>query len=268
MTTITNDNGRRGVAVSVDLDGTPVHCWQAIATGAGISSWFLPTDVDERVGGEIRFHFEPGESSGGSVTAWEPPTRFSYVENAGWMPGAPELATDCTIEPLPGGGCRLRIAHSMQADSAQWDDTFKGFAVGWASAFRVLRRYVREHPGERAASFRVGSASAASREETWRVLRAALALDRVDSNGRYSSAGTGAPLLAGTLEAAAPDGLAEEAFVDIDTPASGYAVFTVHGWGGSTQVTLSVFLFGADADAVAARDEPAWKAWIARTLAT
>ena len=267
MTTITEDNGRRGVAVTVELDVTPEQCWQAIATGAGISSWFLPTDVDERVGGEIRFHFAPGESSGGSVTAWEPPALFSYVEKGGWMPGAPDLATDCTIEPLPGGGCRLRIAHSMQADGAQWDDTFKGFAVGWASAFRVLRRYVREHPGERAASFRIGGGSKASRVETWRMLRAALALDNAGTNGRYTSAGAGAPLLAGTLEAATPDGIAEEAFVYVDTPARGYAVFTVHGWGGGTQVTLSVFLFGADAAAVAARDEPAWKAWIERTLA-
>ena len=36
------------LAFSVEVPGTPEQVWAAIATADGISSWFLPTDVEER----------------------------------------------------------------------------------------------------------------------------------------------------------------------------------------------------------------------------
>src|SRR3990170_123319 len=44
-------SGRRSVEAEVEVPGTPEEVWQAIATGPGISSWFVPTRVEERVGG-------------------------------------------------------------------------------------------------------------------------------------------------------------------------------------------------------------------------
>jgi uncharacterized protein YndB with AHSA1/START domain len=43
-------SGRRSVQVEVEVPGTPEEVWQAIATGPGISSWFVPTTVEERDG--------------------------------------------------------------------------------------------------------------------------------------------------------------------------------------------------------------------------
>src|SRR5439155_990358 len=37
-------SGRRSVQVEVEVPGTPEEVWQAIATGPGISSWFVPTE--------------------------------------------------------------------------------------------------------------------------------------------------------------------------------------------------------------------------------
>ena len=37
-------NGRRSVQVEFEVPGTPEEVWQAIATGPGISSWFVPTE--------------------------------------------------------------------------------------------------------------------------------------------------------------------------------------------------------------------------------
>ena len=42
----------RSVAVEVEVPGTPEEVWQAIATGPGITAWFVPTEVEEREGGE------------------------------------------------------------------------------------------------------------------------------------------------------------------------------------------------------------------------
>ena len=34
-------SGRRSVQVEIEVSGTPEEVWQAIATGPGISSWFV-----------------------------------------------------------------------------------------------------------------------------------------------------------------------------------------------------------------------------------
>jgi uncharacterized protein YndB with AHSA1/START domain len=44
-------NGRRSVQVEVEVPGTPEQVWQAIATGPGVSAWFVPTEVEGRIGG-------------------------------------------------------------------------------------------------------------------------------------------------------------------------------------------------------------------------
>ena len=36
-------SGRRSVQVEVEVPGTPEEVWQAIATGPGVSSWFVPS---------------------------------------------------------------------------------------------------------------------------------------------------------------------------------------------------------------------------------
>ena len=41
-------SGRRSVQVEVEVPGTPEEVWQAIATGPGISSWFVPTEFEEQ----------------------------------------------------------------------------------------------------------------------------------------------------------------------------------------------------------------------------
>jgi len=55
-----------------DLPGTPEQVWDAIATTGGISSWFLPTDMEERVGGAVPMHMGDMEWPG-TVTGWDPP---------------------------------------------------------------------------------------------------------------------------------------------------------------------------------------------------
>jgi hypothetical protein len=43
-------SGRRSVQVEVEVPGTPEEVWQAIATGPGISSWFVPAEFEVREG--------------------------------------------------------------------------------------------------------------------------------------------------------------------------------------------------------------------------
>jgi len=54
-----DESGRRSVQAEVEVPGTPEEVWQAIATGPGISSWFVPSEVEERAGGTAVSHFSP-----------------------------------------------------------------------------------------------------------------------------------------------------------------------------------------------------------------
>ena len=64
-------SGRRSVEVEFEAAGTPEEIWQAIATGPGISSWFVPTEIEERDGNPVavKFYFGPGIEPHAMVTA-------------------------------------------------------------------------------------------------------------------------------------------------------------------------------------------------------
>ena len=86
-------SGRRSVQVEVEVPGTPEEVWQAIGTGPGISSWFVPAEIEERDGKPVavKLNFGPGMESSSVVTAWDPPRRF-VAEAPGWLPGSPVIA--------------------------------------------------------------------------------------------------------------------------------------------------------------------------------
>ena len=69
-------SGRRFVEVETEVPGTPEEVWQAIATGPGISAWFVPTKLEEREGGAIVLDFGPGMETKAVITAWDAPRRF------------------------------------------------------------------------------------------------------------------------------------------------------------------------------------------------
>jgi len=44
--------------LSIEVPGTPEEVWEAIATGPGISSWFVGCDVEQRDGGGVTLGVE------------------------------------------------------------------------------------------------------------------------------------------------------------------------------------------------------------------
>ena len=146
-----DERGRRSVAVEVELPGTPEEVWQAIATGPGIGSWFVPSEVEERAGGELTFHLGPGMDAAGTVEVWEPPRRLVYEEPT-WSSGAPPLATEVTVEARAGGVCVVRMVHSLFTADARWDDELGSMQSGWPPFFAVLRAYLTHYCGLPAAN--------------------------------------------------------------------------------------------------------------------
>src|SRR4029077_14936172 len=82
------ESGRRSIAVEVEVAGTPEQVWEAIATGPGVSSWFVPTEVDETAG-KTTAHFGPGMDSVARITAWDPPRRYAEESSSLGPDGPP-----------------------------------------------------------------------------------------------------------------------------------------------------------------------------------
>jgi hypothetical protein len=97
-------NGRRSITVEVEVPGTPEEVWQAIATGPGISSWFVPAEFEMRDGKPVaaKLNFGPGMESTSAVTAWDPPRKWAS-QAEGWVPGMPPIANEWSVEARGGG---------------------------------------------------------------------------------------------------------------------------------------------------------------------
>lgn len=253
-------SGNRKVELELELAATPEQVWQAIATGPGISSWFVPTEVEERVEGAVKFHLGPGMDSAGVVTAWEPPHRFAYEERE-WSPNAPPLATECVVETRSGDLCIFRMVHSLFTSSEEWDDQLEGFEVGWQPFFQVLRLYLAHFFGQPVASLRLMGGFAGTEAEAWSALTAMLDLEDA-APGQHRETPTGVPQLAGRVERTGESKHPQEILFRIDAPAPGVALLGAHAWAGQTHVMVSLYLFGEQASAAARREEPAWQAWM------
>jgi uncharacterized protein YndB with AHSA1/START domain len=250
---------KRSVQLDFEVPGSPEQVWHAIATGPGISSWLFPTKVDERKGGAIEFNIGPGMESSGTVTAWEPPSRFAY-EEPNWSGNAPPLGTEFVIEAKSGGKCIVRLVHSLDTDSDEWDEQIEGFETGWPSFFHVLRLYVSHFFGQPCSPLRVMGNVPGPEATAWEELVEDLGLTgvRVGDYGRTKNG----PKLAGTVERCGEGKHPNELTLRLDEPAPGIALLGAYSWGGQVHISLSLYLFGNTAEAVLAREGFLWREWM------
>jgi uncharacterized protein YndB with AHSA1/START domain len=256
-------NGRRSVEAEVEVPGTPEEVWQAIASGPGISSWFVPTELDGRVGGSTTSHFAPDGSmdSLATITAWEPPHRFVAESRDDMGPDGPTVATEWSVAARAGGQCVVRVVHSWFASSDAWDEQFEGHTYGWLSFFRVLRAYLEHFRGQPGASFQVMGVAPEPKEAVWAALLAALGLTGAEVGQRVATVAS-APPLTGTIEFAGQPFWPEELLLRIDEPVPGIAHIVPHPMGGQIYLTLRFYLFGNRAEDGVARAEPQWREWL------
>ncbi len=191
-------DGQRSVSAEVEVPGSPEQVWEAIATGEGISSWFVPSEVDGREGGTTKTHFGPGMTAVSTITQWNPPRSFT-AEAAGESEAEPDnVATEWTVESRSGDTCVVRVVHRWFADTDDWDDQFEGHAYGWATSFfRMLSLYLEHYPGQECTSFQMSAFSETSAPEAWRKIRDALNIEPQEDRFAATS---GAPESEGEVE--------------------------------------------------------------------
>lgn len=253
-------DGRRSVQVEVEVPGTPEEVWEAIASGPGISAWFVPTRMEQKSGGEIVSNFGPGMDCPATITQWEALKRF-VAEGAMGGPGSPTVATEWSVEARAGGTCVVRVVHSLFASTDDWDNQLDGLEQGWPSYFRILRRYLEHFRGQPCSAMQFVGFSTDPEATAWEKAGGALGLRSV-AEGQKWRVPDGLPRMAGEVDALGKGVHSNTVLVRLDEPSPGTAYAGAFSCGGMVMVCLSVYLYGADAKAAVERDQAAWQAWM------
>lgn len=254
-----DSSGNRSIEAEVEVPGTPEEVWKAIATGPGISSWFVPSTVEERVGGEAKSNFGPGMESAGVVKVWNPPQKME-VET---VEGPGKVASEWTVEVRSGGTCVVRIVHRWFADTDDWDQQFEQHGYGWISFFRILRLYLTHFSGEACSQIQLTGFGSTPKASLWNTLLERLGLMSPAVGVRIASS-SAAPALTGLCEHVGDAAHPEELLLRLDSPAPGIAHLFAMPMGEQVLLSMRFYLYGPTAASVVETVEPQWQAWIAQ----
>ena len=257
-------NGRRSVQVEVEVPGTPEEVWQAIATGPGISSWFVPAVFEQHDGKPVALtlSFGPGMDSRSVVTSWEPSQNKWAAQSDGWVPGSPPIANEWSVEARAGGVCLVRIVHSLSASTDEWDNQIEGTESGWPAFFRTLQLYLTYFRGQFATTLKVMAPAPGTEAEVWDSLTTALGVHGTSAGTRATAPGD-APAFSGVLEHLSQR--PNDALLRLDQPGPGIGAIGTFSFPGSpTMVAMNFYLFGDQAAVIVAQETPRWDAWFQR----
>lgn len=254
------EDGRRSVQVEVEVPGSPEEVWKAIATGPGISSWFVPTEVEERNGGKVTANFGPGMESISTITQWNPPQNF-VAEGSGMSPESPPMATEWVVEAKSGDTCLVRVVHSWFASTDEWDSQYEAVENGWVGFFSILRLKLKHFLGQPSTAFDVTGIGNYGESEGWAALTAPFGLTGA-VEGKEVSREADTPSLSGKVEVART-GDEMSMILLIGEPGPGLCQFFAVPMGGQTYLSIRFFLFGENSASVVASAEPEWSRWFA-----
>jgi uncharacterized protein YndB with AHSA1/START domain len=260
-------SGRRSMVTEFEVAGTPEEVWQAIATGPGVSSWFVPTEFEERDGTPVamKVRFGPWPEMRSDITAWDPPQMFATMAN-GWLPGSPPIASEWSVEARDGGKCVVRIVQSLFASTDDWDMQLESAKTGFASFLKILQINLAHFRGQQSAMQHFAAPAPGTEAESWAALTAALGLRGMTVGQRFT-APAGVPALSGVVEYATEDPF--DAVLRLDQPAPGVAALGIAGMpGGPFHLAMVLHQHGDQAAETLARETPRWEAWFQQQFPT
>lgn len=260
-----DQTGRRWVEVEIEVPGTPEEVWHAIATGPGISSWFVPTEFemgDDGTPTRVLSHFGPGDSmdSIADVTEWVPPHHF-HATSKDLVPDAPEIATEWIVEARFGSTCVVRVVHSLFADSDDWDDQVAGWESGWPWFFQILRLNLADFRNQPCRAFRVMGGTGGEIAQAWAYFTKGIGLKEW-AIGALCQAPGGMPPLIGRVKQVG-GGEHHAALIRLDEPCAGILSAFAMPMGGKNLLVLDFYLYGKRADEAAAKWADRWRDWMA-----
>ncbi|MDE0580415.1 MAG: SRPBCC domain-containing protein, partial [bacterium] len=141
---------QRSIDLEIEVPGTPEEVWRAVATGPGISSWYVPHTVEERAGGAAMASFGPGPEMQipGRVAVWEPPRRICFDGGE----GVDGLEFKWTVEPAGEDRCVVRLVNSGFGEGNEWDAQYDAMVEGWGLFMSNLGLHLEHFGGQTAVS--------------------------------------------------------------------------------------------------------------------
>ena len=255
MTEETTSSAKRSIEMEIEVAGTPEQVWEAIATGPGISSWYVPHTVEAAEGGAMTASFgdSPEMQVNGRVGVWDPPRRVMFDG------GDPEegLAFEWLVEARDGGSCVVRLVNSGFGAGGEWDDQYDAMRKGWEIFLANLRLHLEHFPGQAATAKLPMAYVEIPAADAWGTLTARLGISSsLQAGDRLEVTGDGLPKLAGTVAEVVNE---HHVLVVADEPAPGTAFIATEQQGPMTGASIWLYLYGDDGAAAAERDAPAWQ---------
>jgi uncharacterized protein YndB with AHSA1/START domain len=228
------------VNLEADVPGTPDAVWAAIATGPGITAWFVPCTVEGRLGGAVVLDFGGGVVGAGRVTRWEPPAAFAYGSAAD-DPRPGDLAFEFAVSPAGEGTCVVRLVVTGPTPDAM--------AEGWKVFLLNLRLHLTHFAGEECHSVM------ATGPGSWAALTGGLGLPAAPAVDDWVAAhAEGGPHFGGRVVHAGANGYA----VRTDLPAPGIVLVGALG----PTVSLGGWFRGPTGIDAATAGRTAWTSWM------
>ena len=237
----------------IEVPATPEEVWDAIATGPGVDAWFMGVnEIEPREGGATKMTVRDLMEEQGTVTAWEPPTRFATRSPE--SPDGAVHAFEYLVEGRDRGTTVVRWVHSGFLGE-NWEKEYEGLSEGDPMYFDKLRIYLTHFRGRTGTPIDVFGPIVPDRDEAWAKFHRALGLDGPPSKGdRVTLTPEGLPQLDGEVDWVSRD------FFGVRTDDGIYRWMHISVFGGPTGVDHHIFIDGLDQ----AETEAAWSDWLQR----
>lgn len=220
--------------------------WEAVATGPGLTSWFMgATDVDVTAG---TVHTTMGGFAMSShVVAHEPRSHFAFRGDTG--PDGRFFAMEFLLEAREPGATVLRVVSSGFLPGDDWEDEYETMRRGGRVYLATLVGYLTHFAGRTAFAVTV-SAPPGDQDAGWAAVRADLGVQDAAEGDQVTLHPTGLPTITGVVDVSTSETLGirtDDAllrfFRGYVAPSVGHHVFTTQD------------------------PTPAWRTWLATVCA-
>ena len=259
-----HDDANYSIDLEVEVPGTPEQVWEAIATGPGITAWFVPAEVAPGEGGRISLDMDAGGATG-VITGWEPPRRFVYEEV--WQPedatSTSKLATEFLVEARDGNSCVVRLVTNVFGSSADWGDELGSMREGWTLFLANLQRYLERYSGQSCATAMATGKVDGTLRQAWSTSAAALGIDeRSEPGATVVVAADGLTPVRGTVRLFFDGKHHQGVVIDVESPAPGVLQLFDYAWRGDVFLNVHAYLYGDVAPAAADQLQAELRTWM------
>jgi len=160
------------INLDATVDATPEQIWDAIATGPGISSWFIGrTEID---GNTIRTAFGDNWIPTGEIKTKDQPHHFAYgSEHA---PDGRFTAYEYLVEGRDHAATVLRTVTSGFVPGDDWAGEYEAMQYGTQLFFATLVEHLRHFPGQTTTPVTAFGPPVTDWPATWAALHQKLGL--------------------------------------------------------------------------------------------